>query len=209
MQPNISAIRFLCGAEAPRWQRFRKRLLLLAIAVLTWALLVATHGFAQSPKANADQVQAAYLYNFGKFVKWPTVAPANRSGSFTICVLDGDPFGVVLQSTLAGESVAGKPVNIKRLAKIEDAAACHILFISSSEGRNLKEILAAVGSESVLTVSDMPDFSRRGGMIQFVLVGERIRFEINLEGAEKSNLVFPSELLKVATTVKKPAGPGD
>jgi hypothetical protein len=38
-------------------------------------------------------------------------------------------------------------------------------------------------------------------------VGDRIRFEINLERAERSNLVFPSELLKVATAVKKPAGP--
>jgi hypothetical protein len=184
-------------------------MLLLAIAVLTWALLVATHGFAQSSKVDANQVQAAYLFNFGKFVKWPTVAPANRSGSFTICVLDGDPFGVVLQSTLAGESVGGKPVTIKRLAKVQDAAACHILFISQGEGHDLKEILAAVGSESVLTVSDIPDFSKRGGMIQFVLVNDRIRFEINLEGAEKSNLVFPSELLKVATAVKKPAGSGD
>jgi hypothetical protein len=207
MQPNIRAIRFPRSAEAPRRRRYRKRLFLLAIAVLTWALLVATHGFAQAPKPNAYQVQAAYLFNFGKFVKWPTIAPANRSGSFTICVLDQDPFGVVLQSSLAGESVSGKPVTIKRLAKAEDAAACHILFISSGEGRDLKDILAAVGSESVLTASDMPDFSSRGGMIQFVLVGDRIRFEINLERAERSNLVFPSELLKVATAVKKPAGP--
>jgi hypothetical protein len=55
----------------------------------------------------------------------------------------------------------------------------------------------------------MPDFSKRGGMIQFVLEGDRIRFEINLAGAEKSHLIFPSELLKVAAAVRRPARSGD
>jgi hypothetical protein len=181
----------------------------LCLAFITPALLPSTNTQAQPPKANADQVQAAYLYNFGKFVKWPALAPANQGGSFTICVLDGDPFGSTLQSTLAGESVGGKPVTVKRLPKAQDAAACHILFIGSAQGRDLGGILAAVDQQSVLTVSDMPDFSKRGGMIQFVLEGDRIRFEINLEGAEKAHLVFPSELLRVAAAVIRPARPGE
>lgn len=181
----------------------------LCIAVILPATLFSTDTQAQPPKANAGQVQAAYLYNFGKFVKWPAVAPANQSGSFTICVLDDDPFGGTLQSTLAGESVGGKPVAVRRLPRARDAGLCHILFISSAQRKDLNGILAAVDEQSVLTVSDIPDFSKRGGMIQFVLEGDRIRFEINLEGAEKSHLVFPSELLKVATAVIRPARPGE
>jgi hypothetical protein len=154
-------------------------------------------------------VQAAYLYNFGKFVKWPSAAPANQSGGFEICVLDQTPFGDTLQSTLAGESVAGKPVIVKRLYKAQDAVSCHILFISASQSRDLKQILSSLDESAVLTVSDMPDFSKRGGMIQFVLEGDRIRFEVNLEGAERAHLVFPSELLKVAAAVRRPAGAGE
>jgi hypothetical protein len=185
------------------------RLRRLCIAFSALAFLFSMDSQAQAPKANAYQVQAAYLYNFGKFVKWPAVAPSNQSGAFTICVLDGNPFADTLQSTLAGESVGGKPVVVKRLPKPEDAVACHILFISSAQGKDLHGILTAVEQLSVLTVSDMPDFSRRGGMIQFVLEGNRIRFEINLQSAEKSHLVFASELLKVAQAVTKPAGSGD
>jgi hypothetical protein len=107
------------------------------------------------------------------------------------------------------ESLGGKPVVIKRLPRAQDAPACHILFINSTEGRDLKDILAAIDDSSVLTVSDMPDFSKRGGMIQFVSQGDRIRFEINLDGAERSHLIFPSELLKVAVAVKKPTGSGE
>jgi hypothetical protein len=179
----------------------------LQIAYMTAAIVVPVR--AQLPKANSSQVQAAYLYNFGKFVKWPTFAPANQSGSFIICVLDQDPFGDTLQSTLSGETVAGKPVVVKRLQKAQQASACHILFIGASEVRDLSGILSSLDQAAVLTVSDMPDFSKRGGMIQFVFEGNRIRFEINLEGAEKSHLVFPSELLKVAATVRGPVRAGD
>jgi hypothetical protein len=163
---------------------------------------------AQASKPNASQVQAAYLYNFGKFIKWPADVAANQSGSFTICVLDQDPFGDTLKSALTGESVGGKPVAVKRLPRAQDATGCHILFINSAQGKDLRGILAALDDSSVLTVSDMPDFSKRGGMIQFVFDGDRVRFEINLGSAEKSHLVLASELLKVAATVR-PAGPGD
>jgi hypothetical protein len=189
-----------------RWVGLRN--VCLAAAVVA-AVLLGGRGECQPAKASAYQVQAAYLYNFGKFVRWPEVAQANQSGAFTICVLDQDPFASVLESTLAGETVGGKPVAIKRVAKAQDASVCHILFISSAQTKELKGILSALDRQSVLTVSDIPDFSKQGGMIQFVLEGGRIRFEINLEGADRAHLVFPSELLKVATAVRKPSGPGE
>jgi hypothetical protein len=196
--------------EARAIMRRAGRMFLPCVVVL----LAATSGAsgadadAQASRPNEYQVQAAYLYNFGKFVKWPAVAPANQSGAFTICVLGQDPFGSVLESTLAGQTVGGKPVAVKRLTKAQDAAACHILSLSATQ-RDLKGTLEAIDDSSVLTVSDMPDFSKRGGIIQFILEGDRVRFEINLESAEKSHLVFPSELLKVAAAVRRPAGAGE
>ena len=98
---------------------------------------------------------------------------------------------------------------IKRISKPQDAVACRILFINSTEETHLREILAAVDQVGVLTVSDMPDFSRRGGMIQFVLDGEKVRFEVNLTSAESSGLTLSSELLKVAATVRRDSRSGD
>lgn len=185
-----------------------KGLLTFILALAAPNFLFSTTVNAQASKPSASQVQAAYLYNFGKFIKWPPDVAANQSGSFTICVLDQDPFGNTLKSALTGESVGGKPVAVKRLARAQDAAGCHILFIDSEQGKDLRGILAALDDSSILTVSDMPDFSKRGGMIQFVFDGDRVRFEINLGSAEKSHLVLASELLKVAATVL-PARPGD
>jgi hypothetical protein len=182
---------------------------LLTGIVAALALFGATGLFAQQPKPNEYQVKATYLYNFGRFVKWPGTFPAGKGDSFSVCVLGQDPFGAILDSTLAGEALDGKPVVLRRIAKPQDAGECRILFISSTEEKHLKEILTALDDSEVLTVSDMPGFTRRGGMIQFVLEGDRVRFEINLASAESARLILSSELLKVAASVKRNGRSGD
>jgi hypothetical protein len=181
----------------------------LAAVLLALAFFAATGLLAQQSKPSEYQVKATYLYNFGRFVKWPGTVPAGKGDSFSVCVLGQDPFGAILDSTLAGEALDGKPVVLRRISKTQDAGDCRILFISSAEEKHLKEILTALDESGVLTVSDMPGFARRGGMIQFVLEGDRVRFEINLTSAESARLVLSSELLKVASSVKRPGRSGD
>lgn len=184
-------------------------LLLAAVAVIA-VLGDAATSSAQASTPSEYQVKAAYLYNFGRFVTWPAI-PAAQDGSFTICVLGRDPFGATLDAAVAGHPLGGKPVAVKRIAHPEEASGCRILFIDSEKAGSLKEILPALSHLPVLTVSDMPDFSQRGGMIQFVLEDSRVRFEVNLTNAESAGLTMSSELLKVASGVKgRPrTGPGN
>lgn len=189
----------------------RSRCAFLQFLTMVFAsvFLTATSLLAQQAKPSEYQVKAAYLYNFGRFVKWPTGVAAGKGDSFPVCVFGRDPFGRILDSTLAGEALEGKPVAIRRIAREQEAADCRILFVSSTEEHHLKEILAAIDQAGVLTVSDIPGFSRRGGMIQFVMDGDRVRFEINLATAESARLVLSSELLKVAAAVRRNDRSGD
>jgi len=181
----------------------------LAAFVAVWVFQCTGMMHAQQPKPKEYEVKAAYLYNFGRFVRWPADVPTAQDNSFPICVLGQDPFGATLDSTLVGETLAGKPVVVKRISRAQDVGDCRIMFISSTEENHLKQILGALEKTLVLTVSDMPDFSRRGGMIQFVLEGGKVRFEINLASAEAARLIVSAELLKVAATVRKTGQPGD
>ena len=119
------------------------------------------------------------------------------------CVLGQDPFGPALDATVAGETIDRAHVVAKRISRPQDAAHCRILFISSSEDGQLKEILAELEGASVLTVSDAPQFARRGGMVQFILDGNKVRFEVNLPAAERVGLNLSSELLKLAVNVRR------
>jgi hypothetical protein len=87
--------------------------------------------------------------------------------------------------------------------------SCRILFISASEESQLKEILATLDKKSVLTVSDISQFTRRGGMIQFVIDANRVRFEVNVTTAQRAGLTLSSQLLKVAINVRRDSQTGD
>jgi hypothetical protein len=179
------------------------RILLCGAAI---ALYSPSGVHAQEP--TEYQVKATYLYNFSQFVQWPPHStPA--SNSFDICVLGQDPFGSALNTVLANETIAGKRAAVKRIPTPQDAVNCRVLFISSSESGRVKEILTTLGSASILTVSDLPQFVERGGMLQFLLMDDRVRFEVNLVAAERAGLSLSSELLKVAINVRRTNPPGD
>jgi hypothetical protein len=164
---------------------------------------------AQVSKPTEYQVKATYLYNFGQFVRWPASVAAPLDQRFQVCILGHDPFSSILDATLAGEEIDGQAVVARRISAARDAGLCRILFISSSEEGQLKEILAAIGKAGVLTVSDMPDFTQRGGMIQFTRDGNRIRFAVNLTSAEHAGLMLSSQLLRLAVSVRRGPQPGD
>jgi hypothetical protein len=181
--------------------RDRSSLLRRSIAAVLW-LLFASSVFGQD-KPSEYQVKAAYLYNFGRFVDWPAEVTTATTGSFTICVLGEDPFGQALDATLAGETRGNQKVAARRISNPQEAVDCQILFISSSEAKRLNKIIEALGNRAVLTVSDIPQFSQHRGMIELVLEGNRIRFEVNLTATQSAGLTLSSELLKVATAVRK------
>jgi hypothetical protein len=180
--------------------------------LIFWVILFLIPPFnlrAQQPKASEFEVKAAYLYNFGRFVQWSPAAASAKGSSFPICVFGQDPFGAILDTILSGESIDGKAVVAKRVSKAQDALDCRVLYISASEDSHLKEILAGLDKAGVLTVSDIPQFSQRGGMIQFVVVANKIRFEVNLTSAQDAGLTLSSDLLKVAVAVRRSQQSGD
>lgn len=173
------------------------RKLFAAVGLLLFVLSNAT---AQEPKPTQYDVEAVYLLNFAKFVRWPQT-PANNQ-PFSICVFGDDPFGPALARTISGEKLDGRPVMNKQISSPEEASACSILYIHASDPNRIAGVLSQVQGLPVLTVSDMPNFLERGGIIQFVLIGDRVRFEVNLQPTNQDGLMLSSELLKVAVKVK-------
>jgi hypothetical protein len=172
-------------------------------------LAICLHGVPRAsaqgrPHPTEYQLKAQYLTDFGRFVKkWGNRPMPGPDESFDICILGQDSLGPSLDDAVRGENIAGAPVVARRIAQPIDAAGCRILFIPSSESSQLPAIIGAIGTAPVLTVSDMPDFVRHGGIIEFVPDGNRVKFEINLASARQSGLSLSSDLLKVARVVRR------
>lgn len=160
-------------------------------------------GWAQRP--SRDEVQAAYLYNFGKFVRWPQGAD---QGPIVLCVADEDRFGQTVARLVTGEEIGGRPVQERNLDTPDGVGACSILFVGATERDREESFLAAAEGKPILTVGDNPDFLAQGGAVQFVLVGDHVRFSVNLAACSRRRMTLSSELLKVAVMVTGNSGAG-
>lgn len=146
------------------------------------------------------QVKAVFLYQFLKFVEWPPQAFHATNQTICIGVVDDGSMSSALQS-VEGKEAKGRRVVVKRFKKLEDLEFCHILFISSGLEGRMTEILDRLRGTSTLTVSDIDGFARRGGMINFITVENKIQFEINVDAAERAKLQISSHLLRLARIV--------
>jgi YfiR/HmsC-like len=156
---------------------------------------------AESPSPTMHQVQAAFLFNFAKFVTWPDDAFQRSKDSLIIGVLGEDPFGAVLDEIIRDKTVTGKKLAVKRFMRVQDAVNSHILFLSSSEESHLPQILKGLERTTVLTVSDMEQFAERGGMVAFTVEDQKVRFNVNADAVERAGLKMGSQLLKLAKIV--------
>jgi hypothetical protein len=173
---------------------------------LTLALVVISScmpAFAAAPRStvSAQKIEAVYLLNFGRFVSWPASDFHDAQSPLIIGVLGRDPFGAFLDDVVKGETINQHPVLVRRFSSVREVDHCHILFVSESEGSRLETVLAELADRHILTVSDIPDFAYRGGIVQFLSERERIRFRINLQRAKKSSLELSAKLLRPAEVV--------
>jgi hypothetical protein len=172
------------------------------LRALLLACLLAIPGAARAEAAAAEyDVKAAFLFNFTKFVEWPPSAFADERAPLKICVLGADPFGKSLRLLMEDE-VAGRRLLLLRVDTLNNPGACHVLFVSRSERERLPQVFAAVRGAPVLTVGDTPGFLDHGGMINFILEGSKVRFDIDQEAAERAGIKISSKLLALAKHVK-------
>lgn len=175
-----------------------------ALGIALWVGASSTTGaLAQSREASEYQVKAAFLYNFAKFVEWPSDAARDSSDPITICIIGQDPFGTVLDEAVQGKTISGHKLVVRRSKPGQSWKGCQIAFISSSEGKDLPSVLERSKRSGVLTVGETEGFAQRGGMINFVIEQEKVHFEVNVEAAERAGLKISSKLLSLAKIVRE------
>jgi len=156
--------------------------------------------------ASEYQVKAAFLYNFIKFIEWPAGTFAADDSPITIGVIGENSVGGDLTATVKGKSVNGRPLVVKSFGSAKDAGlkSCQMVFIAKSERKRVDEFMAALTGTSVVTVSESEGFLDAGGMINFVMEGNRVRFEINDARIKQSGLLISSKLLSLSKRREHP-----
>ena len=175
---------------------------LMLRSALALVFFWAAGAMAQVDTRSAEiRIKAAFLYRFGDFVEWPQGAFARPDGAFVIGVLGAEDIAAELERVVADRKIQGRPVMVKRLRRGEPVAGMHMLFLGESESARSGEVLAAARGHPVLTVTEGANGLRSGSVINFVAVDEKVRFDVALAAAERSQLKISSRLLGVARKV--------
>jgi len=163
-----------------------------------------------TPKASAErsvsseyQVKAVFLFNFAQFVDWPARAFAKNDAPLVIGILGDDPFGPYLDDLVKGEKVGARPLVVRRVQRPEEIMESHILFVSRSVASNLPRILGQLKGHSILTVSDVDNFNRLGGIVRLATEAGKIRLKISVEAAKAADLTISSKILRPSTIAQE------
>ncbi|MDJ0780826.1 MAG: YfiR family protein [Desulfosarcinaceae bacterium] len=175
--------------------------LLLALSISALLLLPApSAAWAEASPRQADVIKVAMIFNFAKFTEWPAAAFMDDAGPFRIGIIGRDPFGAAWDA-IASKQIRGRSLQIDRSVDLGDAAGFHILYVGQLETIALADLVGTISDTPVLTISDLPGFTKGGGIVQFVTQDNKIRFQINHNTSLRQGLKLSSHLLKLARIV--------
>ena len=146
-------------------------------------------------------MKAAFLFHFAQFIEWPEEAFKDAGSPLTYCTLGEDPFHGALDTSLGGKTIGARPMRVLHFKPSQEVQGCQVLFLGAAEKQLIPATLASLKERPVLTVGESERFAANGGMIGFLVENNKIRFEVNLEAAERSKLKISSRLLSLAKTV--------
>jgi hypothetical protein len=177
-----------------------QKLLALIVASAPWGRSLA-QGDQTDLQIAEYRVKAAFLYKFASYVEWPAQVFDRPSSPFVIGVSGADMLGEELGQVVVGHSIGGRPVLIRKLRRGDPIDGYHILFVGGTDGGRPAEVLASAKGKPVLTVTESADTFALGSIINFVIVDDKVRFDVALREAELCNLRVSARLLSVARKV--------
>jgi hypothetical protein len=155
-------------------------------------LLVTLIGSAQAQRSSYGALQAAYLYNFAKYITWP-----DEQEQFVIGIyLDADIIAD-LETVLKGKRVRGKAIEIKKVTTIEDVLLCNIIYVSGANSKSIELLTTSLEGKNILLVTE-DDLVRKGATVSFVVEDDKLKFKVKKTLLDKAGLVASEGLLKLA-----------
>jgi len=185
----------------------RRSLYIAAVALSATLLPSVAARDVQAAQANLEyEVKAAFLYNFAKFVEWPSTAFVTPEAPLVFCIIGPNPFDGRLERVVNDRTANGRRIEVREEVAAGQTSGCHLIFVPEPEEDVVARVLhasTAAQEAPVLTVGETQGFAEAGGMIELVVDEGRVRFDINAGAAEREGLKLSSQLLKLARRVEK------
>lgn len=179
-------------------QTFHRHAAPLAFAVV---LLAGTTLRGDAQGTTTGEVKAGFLYNFARFTEWPRDAFASDTAALVIGVAGDEALRRNVDNVIRGKVAGVRPLKTRHVKDANDTAGVQVLYVGGTAASRAEDFVRAVNAGPVLTVGDVDQFPEKGGMINFLISDNRVRFEIRMDAAERSRLKVSSRVLTLAKTL--------
>lgn len=174
--------------------------------VLVWALLTLGSLSAAWGQALEYQIKAAFLYKFCSYIEWPAQAFERPDTPIVIGIAGPESIADELSQITNGHAVNGRSLQVRKLRRGDPLTGLHVLFVTRAEAARTAEAMSAAKLQSMLLVTESDPTMALESIINFVVINDKVRFDISLPSAEQNNLKISARLLAVARKViQRPA----
>jgi hypothetical protein len=151
--------------------------------------------FSVSAQVNY-KIHSLFVYKFTQYIEWPS-----KDGDFVIGVIGNSPILAELEAIAATKKVDTRTIVVKKLSASADLSACQMVFISENQSSSLGAITAKLAGKPTLIVSETNGGAKKGAGINFVIIDDKMKFELNKAAVEKQGLKVSGDLTKLAIVV--------
>lgn len=152
----------------------------------------------QHVDAQNEKFKALFMYNFTKYIEWPA---ASRSGEFVIGVLGNSALTDELKTIASKQKVGSQNIVVKTFSSVDEIDNCHIIYIPPSKSTQLAAVIAKIGTKPILIISDKNGLAAQGSGINYIMDGDKLKYEVNRGSIEKKGMVVSSALLALGISV--------
>jgi hypothetical protein len=139
-------------------------------------------------------LKAEFLYRFVDYVKWKEYT---KKQTFKIAILEDSPITSSLNAL-----AKNKNIEIKEYKDLSDLRFCHILFVPYNSTIPLETILSKYSGKPVLIVTERNGSGKKGAHMNFIMIDNKLKFEVNLKAINKAGIGISSFLLQHAIIVQ-------
>lgn len=161
-------------------------------------ILLITLNVNSFSQTDISRAEALFIYNFSRLIEWPA---SYKSGPFVIGVIGATPLLNQLKGFTSGKQVGSQPISVKSFNSVADISTCHILFVPFAETKNLPKIVPKLSGKSTLIISEKNGAIESGAGINFIVVGDKLKFEIHPANISKYSIKLSSKLSEMAYKV--------
>lgn len=145
----------------------------------------------KQPTDTNSKMKALFVYQFTQKIEWPE---EYKKGDFVIGILGETNVSQKILEVCPTKKISNQNLDLKSISTADEAAKCHLVYVTESKKAMLGAILAKIGDNSTLVVTESPGLARSGAGINFVIVDNRLKYELNKKQVEKNNLKVAVQL---------------